>query len=374
MIPVDGPKADEKIVIEIPKSLDEIFGYEVFSELEVYLNQGFLVTHANVHGMHFIFKSLNDVELKLLELMRTPQGLGLKSKVTHEDYFIGYSIFMLNGENMLVDRPACLSKMANVVAKIPHGQKLKIIKKLSELNDKVIRLYPLVEVYCHELRTRIKWSTHKRQLLNMPALTGIPGTEKLGLNTAQRTYMALSEIFDRREQAENEWNNAKFIAGAFVGREINKVHDKDRSRVTKEKSDIQELKFKVLNAYLNRDDPYVDDEDEGGGVVSLPDGRQAKVVSRRQATTAQELALELSAALSHEKDEHDLIVDQYISKSAEESRLDEQERLRSLYASQKMLKSNTFEGSLPLNQTGDENLIQRLNKVRINDPQNFGNE
>ena len=94
MIPVDGPKADEKIVIEIPKSLDEIFGYEVFSELEVYLNQGFLVTHANVHGMHFIFKSLNDVELKLLELMRTPQGLGLKSKVTHEDYFIGYSIFM----------------------------------------------------------------------------------------------------------------------------------------------------------------------------------------------------------------------------------------------------------------------------------------
>ena len=35
MIPVDGPKADGKIVIEIPKSLDEIFGYEVFSELEV---------------------------------------------------------------------------------------------------------------------------------------------------------------------------------------------------------------------------------------------------------------------------------------------------------------------------------------------------
>jgi hypothetical protein len=365
--------SNDKIVIDIPKSLDEIFGYEVFSELEVYLGQGFLVTHANVYGMHFIFKSLNDVELKLLELMRTPQGLGLKSRVTHEDYFIGYSIFMLNGENMLVDRPSCLSKIANIVAKIPQSQKLKIIKKLSELNDKVIRLYPLVEVYCHEPRTRIKWSTHKRQLLNTPALTGIPGTEKLGLNTAQRTYMALSEILDRREQAENEWNNAKFIAGAFVGREINKVHDKDRSRIAKEKSDVQELKFKVLNAYLNRDDPYVGDEEEGG-VVSLPDGRQATVVSRKQATTAQELAQELSAALSHEKDEHDLIVDQYLAKSAEEAHQLEQERLRSLYASQKVLQSNTLEGSLPLSQTGDDNLIQRLNKIRINDPQNSGNE
>jgi hypothetical protein len=185
--------------------------------------------------------------------------------------------------------------------------------------------------------------------------------------------MALSEILDRREQAENEWNNAKFIAGAFVGREINKVHDKDRSRIAKEKSDVQELKFKVLNAYLNRDDPYVGDEEEGG-VVSLPDGRQATVVSRKQATTAQELAQELSAALSHEKDEHDLIVDQYLAKSAEEAHQLEQERLRSLYASQKVLQSNTLEGSLPLSQTGDDNLIQRLNKIRINDPQNSGNE
>lgn len=361
-----------KINIEIPKTLDEVFGYEVFAELETYLYTGFLTSHANIHGIHFVFKSLNDSELRLLDFTRIPEDLSLKSKITYEDYFISYSVFMLNGENFLVDRLASLKKLAGVISKLPLNHKKKILTKLRDLNDKVLRLYPLVEVYCHEPRTRLRWATLKRGVLNDPRFTGIPGSDIMGLNAAQKTFMALSELLDRKEDSEASWNNTKFIAGAFVGKEINKVHDRDKSRLSKERNDIQELKYKVLNAYLNRSIYNPDDEDEGG-VVTLPDGRQATVVSRKQALSAQELAAELSSALSQEKDEHDLIVDAYIKKSQQDNEELERERLRSLYAAHKSSTAQV-EGSVPLSQIGDENLIQRLNRLRINDPKRSGTE
>lgn len=361
-----------KINIEIPKTLDEVFGYEVFSELESYLYTGFLTAHANIHGTHFIFKSLNDSELRLLEFTKIPDDLTLKSKITYEDYFISYSVFMVNGENFLIDRTSSLKKLATVISKLPLNHKKKILLRLRDLNDKVLRLYPLVEVYCHEPRTRLKWATLKRGLLNDARLTGIPGTDGLGLNAAQKTYMALSELLDRKEDAESQWNNTKFIAGAFVGKEINKVHDRDKSRLSKERNDLQELKYKVLNAYLNRS-IYNPENEEEGGVVTLPDGRQATVVSRKQSVSAQELAAELSAALSQEKDEHDLIVDAYIKKSQQENEELERERLKGLYAAHKSSLSSV-EGSVPLSQIGDENLIQRLNRLRINDPLKSGTE
>ena len=279
---------------------------------------------------------------------------------------------MINGENFLNDRPNSLKKTASIISKLPLNHKRKILLKLKNINDDVLRLYPLLEIYCHEPRTRLKWATLKRGVMNDSRFTGILGTEKLGLSAAQRTFMAISELLDRKEESEQQWNNTKFIAGAFVGKEINKVHDRDKSRISKEKNDLQELKYKVLNAYLNRE-TYDSESEEEGGIVTLPDGRQATVVSRKQALSAQDLASELSAALSQEKDNHDLVIDSYLEKAEIEGKRLEQENLRSLYAAnaQKMVG---VEGSVPLAQVGDENLIQRLNRLRINDPQRSGNE
>jgi len=63
--------------------------------------------------------------------------------------------------------------------------------------------------------------------------------------------------------------------------------------------------MKVLHAYLNRISGAVDPAE----TVMLPDGRQAEVSERFRADSVEELAEQLSASLSGEKDFHDSVIE-----------------------------------------------------------------
>ncbi len=303
-------KASSKIKIEIPKSKGP--PPDIWEDLESYLFTGFLYSHSIIGEWTYVFKTLNHNEIRLIEFMRPYNKSSEKSRSLFRSSFIAYSIFMINGKNILFDRENHIDKLINVINRIPAKIQNKIVENLSYLNNKSNRLFPLVEIYVHESRSRYKWFQFKNMPINSPSVTGINGSENLGCNYAQLTWSALNRIEDRREEAEKDWSNAKFIGSCFAGKGVRSVDERDKARANTEKQKLEDLKLRVLRDYLNgKGESVPEDMDE---IISLPDGRRAKVVSKKSSESAEELAEELSNSLNGQKDEHDLIVERHMEK------------------------------------------------------------
>jgi len=296
--------SQRKIQITVPeqyKKIDE----GIWTELEQYLYIGFLVTPALVLNKTFVFKSLNHNEISQILLMKPLKKSASDLQANFQAQFIARSIYLIDGENFLINRHQHLIKLVRIIEKIPSDIQNDIITNLSILNSKAAALHPLAEIYAHENRSRFRWLYSNLHSINSPIYTGISGTDLLGLNYCQQTWTAINQLLDKREKLESEWSNAKFIGSCFAGKGVRSIDERDRARREKEKQELEERKFKILKNYISKTTGEPEDE----SIVRLPDGRKAVVESRFRADSVEELADQLSAALSGEKDKHDLVVE-----------------------------------------------------------------
>jgi hypothetical protein len=299
------PVAKKRIEISVPEYYKKVDD-GVWDELEKYLFTGFLTSPAHVLGRTFIFKSLNHNEIRNLEYFKPLRMSSLDVKISFRSSFIAHSILFIDGENVLHNRMDHIRKLMETIGKIPSGIQEEMINNLSSLNSRASRLYPLAEVYAHENKSRFKWLYTKDTPVNSPIVTGISGTESIGMNYCQQMWVALNRLLDSRDRIEAEWSNAKFIGGCFAGKGMRTIEEKDKARKEKENLELQELKSKVLYRYLNRN---AGPEDIAAKQISLPDGRMATVEKMFRAESVEELANQLSSALSDEKDYHDKVIE-----------------------------------------------------------------
>jgi hypothetical protein len=327
-----APARKRKVTIVVPETYKKVSD-EVWQELETFLYMGFLTATSVIHDQAFVFKTTNQLELRLVNHMRSTSPSKLDVKNFFRSQFIAYSIFMINGRNALFERPRHIDRLINTISRLPVVVQDKIIENLAALNERAARLYPLVEVYAYENRSRFKWMHTRLSPVHTALNTGIPGTDEIGMNLCQQTWVALNHIIDRREDMERDWSHAKFIGSCFAGKGIRSIDERDRSRLDKERVEREELKMKVLWKYLNRTS-YGDDGPED--LIVLPGGRKASVVKKFKAETAEELAAEMSAAASGEKDYHDLVIEQKQKEMRERAIVMNRERMQ-MYASPKLL-------------------------------------
>lgn len=328
----------------------------VWEELESILFQGFLISHSELAGQHFVFKTLNHLELKQLSLYRVPSSSNIENKASFKHAFIAYSIYMANGNNALYDRPRNIPRLIKLISKLPASHTDKILEHLDALNSRASHAYPLIEAYVYEPRSRYRWFQVRDSKLNDVSVTGIAGSDEIGLNSVQLTWLGLNRLEDRKDKYEADWNNAKFIGGCFAGKGIKSIDDKDRMRREREKTDREDLKMRVLRDYLNRSTYSKNKKVE---MVTLPDGRLAEVVSRHRADSAEELAKQLTAALNKEKDAHDLIVESEHRK--ELARLAEIEQER-----RELAKNTVFISESPLGSSviSEKDVTDRMKRMR----------
>lgn len=295
----------KRIEISVPEYYKKVDD-GIWDELEKYLFTGFLTSSANILDRTFVFKSLNHNEIRNLDFFRPLRKSSLDVKISFRSSFIAHSIIFIDGENVLHDRMNHIRKLMETIGKVPSGIQEEMINNLSSLNSRANRLHPLTEVYAHENRSRFKWLHVQSAPINSSIITGISGTESLGMNYCQQMWVALNRLLDSRDRVEAEWSNAKFIGGCFAGKGMRTIEEKDKARKEKESLELQELKSKVLYRYLNRN---AGPEDIAAKQISLPDGRMATVEKMFRAESVEELANQLSSALSDEKDYHDKVIE-----------------------------------------------------------------
>jgi hypothetical protein len=324
-----------KVNISVPdiyKQTDEA----VWLDLEQYLYTGFLTNPAVIQEKSFVFKTINSYELRNIQFLR-PSGGGLADgSAMFRNAFIAYSLLMVDGNNTLYERPRHISRLIKAISKLAVKIQDNIVENLTALNERASLLLPLVEVYAYENRSRYRWLQIKGNPIHSTISTGIPGTSDIGMNVCQQTWVAINHVIDRNEEIERDWQNAKFIGSCFAGKGMRSIEEKDKSRRQRDKEDREDLKMKVLYTYLNRRIGK-DIPGEEPVPIKLPDGRMAQVVKRFRADSAEELADQLSAALSGEQDYHDTVIEAKVAQLRK--RGEEQETFRKSLAARAPLVS-----------------------------------
>jgi len=311
-----------KVRIDIP-DLYQSVSEEVWIDLEQYLFTGFLTSPASILDKSFVFKSLNHIEIDYISYLRPSRKNAIELQTIFNASFIAHSVFIVDGENTLHNRPDHIGKLIKIFKHLSQDVQSKIINTLRILNEKTARLYPLTEVYVHENRSRYKWLQFKNTPIHSPLATGVAGTNELGMNYVQQTWTVLNRLLDERDIIDREWTNAKFVGSCFAGKGMKSIDDRDQARRETERTEREDRKMEVLYNYLNFNKSKYSKKPIQ---ITLPDGRQADVVEKFKMGSISELSDQLSSALSGEKDHHDIVVENKMSQINKVQKIIESER------------------------------------------------
>lgn len=304
---------------------------EVWKDVEHVLYRGFLTVQAEIHGISFVFKSLNHHEFELLKFS------GSFDSPDFWSMFLAYGVFMVDGVNVLPARDKELPGIAKTFRDLPADARSKIIRYLSEANRRAAVAVPMTEAYAMELSSRYRWLQLRGLDLTGCAVSGIDGTQRLGLNWAQQLWRALNHVEDRNEAQEREWENAKFIGSCFAGKGISKVYNQDQDRRRKEHEERISRKDRILREILLGEKQEANSLKIPGAIVIAP-------------RTVEELTDQLEKDLKGEKDWHDLVIEQHeaLIRSRYSDRRDQVEAMAregdAQFGNQRVVGSPSIEG------------------------------
>jgi len=286
-------KQQEGVRDDIPIPKDPEVNPEVYRDVEPLIFRGFLTVSAEINETHIVFKSLNHHEFGLVRMMGNIRE-GVSPPQKFWDLFLAYGVFMVDGQNVLPERERWISDIAKLFGALPLKTKNNIIRHLSELNRRSANAVILTEAYASENYSRFRWAQLRSIDPTFPASTGVPGTERIGLNWAQLLWRALNYYEDLHTQIERDWENAKFIGSCSAGKGIQKVYAQDERRRKTERETSAARKDRLLKHVILGE--ALDEKGSGAkGVMNV-------------ARSVEELATQLKNDLGGEKDWHDQVV------------------------------------------------------------------
>jgi hypothetical protein len=290
----DGKPRRRRGKIEIPAPKEPEVNPEIYRDVLPVLTKGFLMQAAEINGVLFVFKSLNHHEF---EMVRLVGGYRADREPSHHfwDIFLAYGVFMVGGQNILLDRERAIPDVASTFSDLPRDAKQRVVRHLSELNRRASVATVLTEAYSTETYSRYRWSQVSGLDLMASTMTGIGGTDRIGLNYAQLTWRSLNYYQDLHDQMERDWENAKFIGSCFAGKGLQKVYNQDEDRRRKHKEEIVSRKDAIIRHALYGEQP-TDLKQKGHAVMVA-------------AQTTEELAAQLQKDLRGEKDWHDTVIE-----------------------------------------------------------------
>jgi len=310
-----GIPQDEDLHIEAPQQAE--VNPEVYRDVEPVLFRGFLYIPAEINGVPFVFKSLNSHEFETLGLYTQGQ-----TKQQFDNTFLAFGVFMVDGVNILSDRDHWLPELSSLFENMEDGARRKVIRFIGEINRRANRAVRLVEVFSLEALSRLRWAQYHDLDLTSTAITGVLGSERLGLNWGQLTWRAVNFFEDRRGASEQDWENAKFVASSMAGSKgMSKINAQDKQRREREEKERFTRRDEILREVVLGESPSSDAK-KGAPV--------------KAARTVDELATQLEKDLKGEKDFHDQVVDAHERRvrEAQEQRQQQLNKMRSAHVKQ----------------------------------------
>jgi hypothetical protein len=307
-----------------------------YLKLEDLLYRGFVALKVRVGNANFVFKNINHFEYDLVTLKS-----GLKEDPEYLSNFycnyLFYSIYMIDGINMLTRREEIYSEYFDLFKSFPAIFFKKIFDDIEVLNDETTRCLKLVEPYSYETESRYNWEYKKNTPLNSPTQTGILGTDLLGLNQFQSYWTVLNIREDKKETFESNYSLVKFLASFENSKEVRKIDGLDKAR--REDEEKRRTKIRMQGT---------DHEDKVQHINKADDGTEAIL---------EELERQIKGT---DKDDHDKAIEEYES-SLRKSMLNHMNELRRVREEQKNRVDRISEETRVIS---PEELAERMKKFR----------
>jgi hypothetical protein len=279
--------------------------YQLLSDL---VFKGFISLNITAARQTLIFKTLNDKEYQLIKLYA-----GLKDDPDYTNRFntayIVFSLLMINGENILHKREERFNELYDFFINIPRALFKKILSEIVSIRDTAVEAGGFVEGFSYTNFSRNIWRTLGNGYPNREDFTGIPGTNKLGLNAYQENWIMINRMMDEEEAYNDRFTSALLIASAsnFKGaRRTRALHDASRQK-------IKEKRKKIAQEGLIKKSNWT----EQGWAAPVD--------------TAEELVAELERQMKGYKDRHDKFIEEYmkgLEKAADDKKAESEKKLK----------------------------------------------
>lgn len=291
--------------------------YHLLSDL---IYKGFLTIRMKIADKTFVFKTVNEKEYDLIKLY---SGFSNDSDYTlrFNLNFLVFSTLLINGENFLLNRDEKLLDCYDFFSKLPYQFHIKIMKELSDLKNVAFDCANYIEGFSYTEQSRKRW-LFVDGFPNNRIFTGIPGTDFLGLNVYQESWLLINKMLDKEEIYNKDFSLAVLISSASNPKGARGVRGKHDAAVQR----VEERRKKLAKKGSHKTQSW------------SPEGWAAPV------DTAEELVAELMRQMEGKKDKHDLFIDEYMKKlreKAEEQSRQAEERI------QKLREKREKEGDIP---------------------------
>jgi hypothetical protein len=293
-------------------------GYQALSDL---IYKGFLLTGLKAAGKSFVFKTINEKEYKLIRLYS-----GFEDDKNYTNHFninyLIYSLFLVEGENVLIKREEEYRKIFEFFYNMPNILCSNILTELMALRDTAFEAVEFIEGFSYTSRSRRIWRQCNNNYPNNEAFTGIPGTNRMGLNVYQENWMLINKMLDEEERYNRDFSMSLFVASAHNPKGVRSVRSKFESN--QQLAEKRRKRIARLGSIKKRE--------------WSPERWAAPV------DTAEELVAELMRQMSGKKDRHD----RFIEKHMEKIRQRAEEKTRKVEQKLEEIRSRRTEGVLPI--------------------------
>jgi hypothetical protein len=272
---------------------------EAYTALSDLIYKGFLTAELDFDGKLFIFKTINDKELELVKMY---SGLSGRSDylARFNYYFILFSLFMIEDKNILLNREKYFEQTIDFFRSLPLLLPEKIIISLNSLRQTAYDALKFLEGFSYTPTSRNAWKSLNGLSPANTDFTGIPGTNLLGLNVHQESWIIINRSLDEEEKYSQEFYLALMVASSSNpkgARHIRNHHETQSKNMADRRKKLAELgNIEIIRRQWSSE----------GWAVPVD--------------TAEELVAELEREIHGVKDRHDIFMENYMKKMHEEAR------------------------------------------------------
>lgn len=274
-----------------------------YEDLKEVLTRGFLSCPADIGPVRVNFRSFTASDFYLLR--QRSKRIGKDKLETREDtqhwmcWFLATAMWMVDGQ-ILLGETAHLKRAYDMFRALPNKALLKLCSMVTALVRRANQTVNAVESFCLEEVSRSMWIQNGSRVPDWDSFAGLPNARLIGVNYAQKMWIAYNYIEDMKLAESRAWSHSKLVASAQNPKGIKKLDMSDKSRQERE----TESRNETMDLFYYRTIGIIDDDD------TLADGTRVK----RKKKSYFELAEEYRKWVEGDEDLHDRVVREYKEK------------------------------------------------------------
>lgn len=313
-----------------------------FLDAGALITRGFLTRRLTVLDSVIILKSINYHEFEEIKDW-VPESNTRQQVFLHNLFYLSYSVFKVDGQNFLTNRVEKIPYLVDQFGRWPKPLMTAIIQLLEGFNNRYKVAMRDLKFWFAQEESRARWMASRGASLTDPSMTGIDGTQFLGLNELQSFWSFLNVLEDRRHTDYTIMSAARLAATAINPKGMRGVNAKSEAAHNKAEEYLKNLRRGV---------------DGKGTQLGMP---------TTSPETTEELLEEVRKSQAGIKDEHDLIIEKYEqeirNQLQDRSRELQQKSRRQVEVEGEILDPGTVNSSAPL-QVTEEQMLEMLKKAK----------